>query len=300
MADVYPAAGQSEMTGFGYGPTHPRQEPGASTLGNPNATVFEPPKPRNKVLTVIKYVLALALLIFGVAGIATAFDPAYTATKSDFLGSILTALVFLVPAIWFFTCEIIDKIRLPKTGQRIKRFLWLPALISLASVIGASIPSGDSYGHHLSTTGNFKEILAVHDQAKQECFDSVLSHAKFSASAKIPEFKSGISVATSGELAIHSFAGTAHFPNGFGVFSEYVFLCERAQDARASAGYASDAELSYHSIDVEERNFLTSVPDLSPTGIWEPVETDGILGFEQTEPQPDNIFVFFDESGSET
>lgn len=251
---------------------------------------------RNIFLTVLKYILATGTALFAVASFSVAADPAYTATKPEFIESTLTGLILIIPPIWFFTCEIIDRNRLPKTGKRIRRFFWVPLLTSVALVgIFLFSPSG-TYGHHLSSTGDFKNVLANHDEAKQECLDSVLNRAKYPASAAIDEINSGIRVATSGELAVHSFAGTVHFPNGFGVLNEYVFLCERAQDARDHSGYASEVSLSHYSTKVEEKDLFTPVPAIHPSGSWEAVETDEILGFESVEIQPDDVYIFVDES----
>ncbi|MGP6173492.1 hypothetical protein [Corynebacterium sp. A21] len=253
-------------------------------------------KPRNLVLLIAKYVLACISLGLGVLLVFSGCDSNFTATKSGRLTAILFGLVFAVPAVWFLVCEVIDKYKIPKTGRRLKRFSWISVLASVVFLGTFFLTPEEGSGSHLASTGAFQAVLAAHTEAQENCFDLVLSHAKYPASAQVAESESAISVATSGQLVVHSFAGIAYFPNQFGVLSEMEFLCERKQDARGVVGTAAEAELTYQSVDVEEVEYFATAPDTRPTEISETVDTDDILGFDNAETQPQSVYVFIENT----
>lgn len=114
----------------------PAPPEGFSSFPDQSTKAVDSPKRRNKIVVGIKYILALLALLLGLAIMMVAVTNDSSSAPGSTEVYTLFGLAFLVPSAWFFCCEVIDKARLSKHHPRVKRFAWLPALISAAAIVG--------------------------------------------------------------------------------------------------------------------------------------------------------------------
>lgn len=124
-----------------------RSKPSADT----SRKISDESSTRNLAFTIIKYILAAAAFCFGLMGTHSTLS-VVSSHPWNALAYFLFALAFLVPAIWFFIFEIVDRKRLMKSQPRSKRYSWIPAIGSVVLALSSlGVPNYTSSNSNQAT-----------------------------------------------------------------------------------------------------------------------------------------------------